>query len=80
MILHPSHGWVRDLLDPGYLNHPFEVWGEDSVLDKPARELVPLGGVGAVDGQTRLSVLVLGILQVTGDLLVYTKVKSGIIF
>ena len=47
------------------------------MLDKPTREFGPLIGVAAVDGQTRLSVLVLGILQVSGYFLVYTKVKSG---
>lgn len=46
---------------------------EDSVLDEPARELVPLAGVAAIDGETRLSVLVLSILQVTGYFLVHTK-------
>lgn len=59
------------------MNHPLEVGGEDSVLDKPAGELGPLVGVAAVDGQTRLGILVLGILQVAGYFLVYKKVKSG---
>lgn len=67
-----------NVLDPGHLNHPFEVWGEDSVLDEPAGQLVPLIGVATVDGQTRLSILILGILQVTGYFLVCTKVKSGL--
>lgn len=67
------------ILDPGYLNHPFEVWREDSVLDEPAGQLVPLTGVGTIDGQTRLSILILGILQVTGYFLVCTKVKSHLI-
>lgn len=49
----------------------------DSVLDEPAGELVPFSGVATVDGQTRLSILVLGILQVTSYFLVYAKVKSG---
>lgn len=47
------------------------------MLDKPTRELVPLAGVATIDGQARLSILVLGVLQVTGYFLVYTKVKSG---
>jgi len=55
------------------LNHPFEVRGEDSVLDEPAGELGPLGGVAAVDGQARLSILVLGVFQVIGYFLVYPK-------
>lgn len=66
----------ENLLDPGNLNHPFEVGGEDSVLDKPAGQFVPLVGVAAVDGETRLSVLVLGILQVTGYFLVHTDNES----
>lgn len=65
----------ENVLDPGNLNHPLEVWGVDSVLDEPAGQFGPLVGVAAVDGQTRLSVLVLGILQVTGYFLVYTKVR-----
>lgn len=65
---------IKDLLDSWNLNHPFEVWGEDSVLDKPTRELVPLIGVGAIDRQTRLSILILSILQVTGYFLIYAKV------
>lgn len=60
-----------DLLDTGHLNHPFKVWREDSVLDKPAGQLVPLVGVAAIDRQTRLGVLVLGILKVTGYFLVH---------
>lgn len=47
------------------------------MLDEPAGELGPLVRVATIDGQTRLSILVLGILQVTGYFLVYTKVKSG---
>lgn len=43
------------------------------MLDEPARELGPLIGVAAIDGQTRLSILVLGILQVTGYFLVKIK-------
>lgn len=38
--------------------------------DKPAGELVPLARVAAIDGQTRLGVLVLGIFKVRGDFLV----------
>lgn len=56
----------ENLLDTGHLNHPFEVWWEDSVLDKPARQLVPLGRVAAIDREARLGILVLGILKVTG--------------
>lgn len=56
----------ENLLDTGHLNHPFEVWWEDSVLDKPARQLVPLSRVAAIDGEARLGILVLGILKVTG--------------
>lgn len=59
------------LLDPGNLNHPLEVWGEDSVLDEPPGELGPLVGVAAIDGQTGLSVLVFSVLQVTGYFLVH---------
>lgn len=80
------HRWARaalkkessyeNSLDPGYLDHPFEVGGEDSVLDEPAGELVPLGRVAAVDGQTRLSILVLGVLQVTGYFLVHTEIME----
>lgn len=69
---------IENLLDPGYLNHPFQVWGVDSVLDEPGGELGPLVRVAAVDGQTRLSILVLSFLQVTGYFLVYTEVKSGL--
>lgn len=56
---------IEILLDPGNLNHPLEVRGEDSVLDEPAGELGPLVGVAAVDGQTGLSILVFSFLQVT---------------
>lgn len=66
-----------NLLDPGYLNHPFKVRGEYSVPDEPVGELAPLIWVAAIDGQTWLSILVLGILQITGYFLIYTKVKSG---
>ena len=69
---------IENLLDPRHLNHPFKVRGEDSVLDEPAGELAPLIGLAAIDGQTRFSVLVLSILQVTGYFLVYTKVQSGL--
>ncbi len=69
---------TENILDPGYLDHPLEVWGVDSVLDEPAGELVPLIGVATVDGQTRLRILILGILQVTGYFLVYTNVKTGL--
>lgn len=65
-----------NILDPGNLNHPFEVRGEDSVLDKPAGQFGPLNRVAAVDGKTRLGVLVLGILQVTGHFLVCTTCKT----
>lgn len=67
-----------NVLDPGHLNHPFEVWGEDSVLDKPAGQLRPLIGVATVDGETRLGVLVLSILQVTGYFLVCTRDGSDL--
>lgn len=67
-----------NVLDPGHLNHPFEVWGEDSVLDKPAGQLRPLIGVATVDGETRLSVLVLSILQVIGYFLVCMKGGSDL--
>lgn len=65
-----------NVLDPGHLNHPFEVRGEDSVLDKPAGQFGPLIRVATVDGETRLSVLVLGILQVTGYFLVCAMCKT----
>lgn len=67
-----------NVLDPGHLNHPFEVWGEDSVLDKPAGQLRPLTGVATVDGETGLSVLVLSILQVSGYFLVCTRGGSDL--
>ena len=59
------------------MDHPLEVWGVDSVLDEPAGERGPLGGLAAVDGQTRLGILVLGILQVARYFLVHTEVESG---
>lgn len=65
-----------NILDPGNLNHPFQVRGEDSVLDKPAGQFGPLIRVATVDGETRLSVLVLGILQVTGYFLVCAMCKT----
>lgn len=65
-----------NILNPGNLNHPFEVRGEDSVLDKPAGQFGPLIRVAAVDGKTRLGVLVLGILQVTGHFLVCATCKT----
>lgn len=40
------------------------------MLDKPAGQFGPLVRVATVDGKTRLGVLVLGILQVTGYFLV----------
>lgn len=49
------------------------------MLDEPAGQLVPLNGVATIDGQTWLSILVLGILQVTGYFLVCTNVKSYLI-
>lgn len=60
-----------DLLDTGHLDHPFKVWGEDSVLDKPAGQLVPLARVAAIDRQTRLGILVLGLFKITGYFLVH---------
>lgn len=36
------------------------------MLDKPARQLVPLDRVAAIDREARLGILVLGILKVTG--------------
>lgn len=68
-----------NLLDTGHLNHPFKVWGENSVLDKPARQLVPLIRVAAIDRQTRLCVLVLSILKVTGYFLVYISREISLI-
>lgn len=65
-----------NILDPGDLNHPFEVRGEDSVLDKPAGQFGPLIRVAAVDGKAGLGVLVLGILQVTGYFLACTTCKT----
>lgn len=41
------------------------------MLDKPAGQLVPLVRVAAVDRQTRLGVLVPGVLKVTGYFLVH---------
>ena len=55
-----------NLLDPGHLDHPLELGREDLVSDEPARQLGPLAGVAAVDGEPGLCVLVLGILQVAG--------------
>lgn len=53
-VLQPCENYLRqrstDLLDPGYLNHPFKVGRENPVLDEPAGELGPLHGIGAVDG------------------------------
>ena len=68
---------MENLLDPGHLNHPLEVGGEDSVPDEPAGELAPLVGLAAVDGETGLGELVLGILQVTGYFLVYRKGRES---
>lgn len=65
-----------NVLDPGHLDHPLKVWGEDSVLDEPAGQFGPLARVATIDGKTRLSVLVLGILQVTGYFLVWTMFKT----
>lgn len=65
-----------NILDPGDLNHPFEVRGEDSVLDKPAGQFGPLIRVAAVDGKAGLGVLVLGVLQVTGYFLACTTCKA----
>lgn len=69
---------MENVLDPGHLNHPFEVWGEDSVLDKPAGQLRPLTGVATVDGETRLGVLVLSILQITGYFLLCMRGGSDL--
>lgn len=57
------------LLDPGDLDHPCHVGAVDAVLDKPGGEFAPLLRTAAIDGQTRLSVLVLGFHQVCTDLL-----------
>lgn len=40
---------IVNILDSGHLNHPFEVWREDSVLDEPAGQIVPLIWVGTID-------------------------------
>jgi len=64
---------IENILDPGNLNHPFEIWGEDSMLDEPAGQLGPLIWVATIDGQTGFGVLILGVLQVTGYFLVYMK-------
>lgn len=61
--------------DPGHLNHPLEVRGEDSVFDEPVGQLVPLTGAGTIDGETGLSILVLGIFQVIGYFLSYAEVQ-----
>ena len=66
-----------DILNPGHLDHPLEVGREDPVSDEPAGQLGPLGGVAAVDGQTRLRILVLSILQVAGYFLGHNTVKSS---
>lgn len=68
---------TENLLDPRYLNHPFEVWGVNPVPDEPVRELVPLVGVAAINGQTGLSILVLGFLEIIGYFLVFPKIKSS---
>lgn len=40
---------IVNILDSGHLNHPFKVWREDSVLDEPAGQIVPLIWVGTID-------------------------------
>lgn len=47
------------------------------MFDKPARQLVPLDRVAAIDREARLSILVLVILKVTGYFLGQIRNKVG---
>lgn len=57
------------------MNHPLEIRGEHSVFVEPTSELGPFFRIAAIDGQTRLSILVLGILKVAGHFLCWKRSK-----
>ena len=59
----------KDVLNPGNLDHPLEVGRENTVLVEPASQLGPLSRVATIDGQAGLSILVFGILKITGHFL-----------
>jgi hypothetical protein len=59
----------RYILDPGDLDHPCHVRAVDAVADKPGGEFAPLVRTAAIDGQTGLRMLVLGLHQVASHLL-----------
>lgn len=62
-------GVGQNSLDPGNLDHPPHVGGVHFVLNEPAGQVVPLAGRASVNGQARLGVLVLALLQVLGNFL-----------
>ena len=52
-----------NLVDPGQLGDPLHVGGVHLVLEEPGGQVLPFVSRAAVDGQARLSVLVLTLLQ-----------------
>ncbi|GMR32782.1 hypothetical protein PMAYCL1PPCAC_02977 [Pristionchus mayeri] len=57
------------IVESGYLDEPSDIGRPDIVVDGPVRQFVPLYLASTVDGETRLGLLVLGLLQIVQHLL-----------